>query len=249
MFNKENVKALSFALIVCLICALVLALCADGLKDIQAKNALVDKKKNILKALKITDKAGATPEEVKSFFENITSEQIESVYESKVKSFAVDGEGNKIEKPIKDISEKELAQYLLVYQYVEGSEVKAFAIPVEGKGLWSTLYGFLALEKDLNTVKGITFYKHGETPGLGAEIEQDWFQSNFVGKKILDEKGDLVSISVFKGHVEESTPGANHKVDGISGATMTGNGVTRLLEKDLSAYNKYFSKVRSGSNG
>ena len=111
-------------------------------------------------------------------------------------------------------------------------------IPISGKGLWSTLYGYFALEMDMKTVKGITFYKHGETPGLGAEVEKKWFQNNFIGKKIFDENSNLVSITVYKGSSGDDI----HGVDGISGATVTSNGVTNFLKSILNNYKPYLER-------
>ena len=124
----------------------------------------------------------------------------------------------------------------------------AYAFPIVGKGLWSTLYGYFALEGDLNTVRGITFYKHGETPGLGGEISKPWFQENFAGKRILDDDGSLVSVSVVKGFAADqySDPGdLEHHVDGISGATITARGVSAMVKEALEQYEPYFSSIRS----
>ena len=92
-------------------------------------------------------------------------------------------------------------------------------------------------------MKGITFYNHGETPGLGAEIEKDWFQNNFLGKKIKDLSGKLVSIEVVKGKSGDNI----HAVDGISGATITSRGVTDLLKHDLEKYSVYLNKQELGA--
>ena len=123
--------------------------------------------------------------------------------------------------------------------------IRDSAIPIAGKGLWGTMYGYFAIEPDAETVKGITFYKHKETPGLGAEVDKDWFKNNFVGKKLTNKNGELVSIEVIKGYVSETDPDAPHKVDGISGATITGTGLTTFLKSDLQKYEPYFAKVRS----
>jgi Na+-transporting NADH:ubiquinone oxidoreductase subunit C len=135
---------------------------------------------------------------------------------------------------------------LPLYVREEGGAPVAYAFPIEGKGLWSTLYGYLALEPDGNTVKGITFYKHGETPGLGAEIEKPWFQKNFVGKKVLADDGSLASITVVKGKVAETVPDdrKTHSVDGISGATITSKGVTNLVRAGLERYEPFLKTIR-----
>ena len=97
------------------------------------------------------------------------------------------------------------------------------------------MFGFIAIGEDGNTVKGITFYKHGETPGLGGEVEKEWFQENFVGKKIYNLDKKLVSVKVVKGKASDVLIGNDleHGVDGISGATVTSNGVTKFLRSYL----------------
>ena len=112
--------------------------------------------------------------------------------------------------------------------------------------MWSTLYGYLAVEPDGKTVKGITFYKHKETAGLGGEVEKPWFQNNFVGKQFIDDEGNLISIQVIKGKVSDDDPQSYHKVDGISGATITGRGLNQFLKEDLKKYEPFFKKIRNG---
>ena len=116
----------------------------------------------------------------------------------------------------------------------------ATMFPISGKGLWSTMYGYISLKDDLNTILGITFYKHGETPGLGAEIDRAWFQDNFKNKLLFDEGENFVSIKVVKGKAD----GSHHAVDGISGATMTSNGVTKLLSYDIGRYLNYIKSIK-----
>lgn len=122
----------------------------------------------------------------------------------------------------------------------EGADkASKYAFPISGKGLWSMLYGYLSLEADLETIAGISFYKHGETPGLGAEIEKPWFQSQFAGKKLY-KAGRAVDFAVAKpGSVLTDT-----SVDGISGATLTGNGVQALIRKDAAAYAEFFNSIK-----
>ncbi|MCA9404789.1 MAG: NADH:ubiquinone reductase (Na(+)-transporting) subunit C, partial [Candidatus Omnitrophica bacterium] len=135
-----------------------------------------------------------------------------------------------------------------LYVYKEGQQVISYAFPIIGKGLWSTLYGYLALEPNAMTVRGITYYKHGETPGLGAEIEKDWFQNNFKGKSIWDMKDqELWPVSVLKGKVADQINDPNkakHYVDGISGATMTSKGVTEMIDREVRKYEPFLAKVR-----
>lgn len=134
-----------------------------------------------------------------------------------------------------------------LFMKVEDGKVAAYCIPVVGKGLWSTIYGYIALEPDMNTVRGISFYKHGETPGLGSEIESEKFHDHFKGKKIFTEAGQLKSIRVIKGGVKKKSKNLIHEVDGISGATLTGDGVTKLLASSLALYEPYMKIIRKGA--
>ena len=237
---KGNTYTFIFAFIVCVICSFSLAAISQGLKAKQELNIALDIKKNILKAVDLRHPLAkdASPQDVLS------------VYDEKIEEVVVDEEGNIVEgKTPEDLSGEETADQNLypLYIYKEGGEVVAYCFPIEGKGLWSTLYGYLALEPDAITVRGITFYKHGETPGLGAEIEQDWFQNNFKGKKIWsEEENKLTPPEVVKGHVEGMIAEDEqfHYVDGISGATMTSKGVTALLDKWIRTYNPFFKKIR-----
>ena len=135
----------------------------------------------------------------------------------------------------------------LLFLYKPGEEVVSYIIPVEGYGLWDMIYGYIALEPDLNRVKDIRFYKHQETPGLGGECSQPWFTNMFKGKKILNSEGDFVSVAVVKGKAADlhTGPALQHYVDGISGGTITSKGITSFLKEDLGRYNKYFETLRS----
>lgn len=134
-----------------------------------------------------------------------------------------------------------------VFKYVsaeDSTKIEAYILPIYGNGLWDRIWGFVALDNSLETVKGISFGHKGETPGLGARISDDpVISERFEGKKIYDNSGKLVSVSMVKG--EKGEPLDEHHVDGMSGATMTGNGVNKMLKEYLSCYESYFNKVKS----
>jgi Na+-transporting NADH:ubiquinone oxidoreductase subunit C len=227
-----------------LVAALVLSLASQSLKGLQEKNVELDRKQNILAAAGLLEEEGC--------------DDLAACYERYIESYVIDSEGKTIdnpEKPALDIQfEKQLdvkpeERNLPVFVTKKDGKVVSYIIPVVGKGVWSTLYGYLALENDLNTIRGITFYKHAETPGLGAEIEKEWFQDNFKGKKIFDEKGNLVSVTVIKGKVDPDMKNSEHRVDGISGATLTGDGVSDLLKEVLEIYEPFIRMKREDSNG
>ncbi len=149
---------------------------------------------------------------------------------------------------VKSISSKVVEENALnYYECTTNNTLEGLILPVSGKGLWSTINGFLALDTDMNTIKGITFYKHGETPGLGGEIEKDWFTSQFIGKKIFDANSNLVSVEINKGKVANIN---DHEVDGISGATLTTKGVSDFLFSNLKNYEQFLTQNIAGdSNG
>ena len=136
------------------------------------------------------------------------------------------------EMSVKISPEKDLAgigrraKYSLVYLVKKDDKLAQVILPVDGKGLWGAIYGFLALEGDLSTVKGVTFYEHAETPGLGAEIENPSWKALWAGKKIYDEQGDL-QFNIAKGAADQNNP---HEIDGLSGATLTVNGVSAMVK-------------------
>ena len=243
MLNKEkNSFSILFAAVVCVVAAGLLSFASTKLRPLQEANAKLDKQKNVLVALKVgRDGERYGTEQVKAFYADTADQAtVQKLYETYVRAGVVDlATGDVVEGADPEAIGPGQAP---IWSLVKDGKVEAVAIDAIGKGLWSTLYGFLALESDFNTVRGITFYSHGETAGLGARIEEGWFQDGFVGKKIYDENGALVSVSVAKG----ATAKGEHEVDGISGATLTCKGVTGLLANELKAYGKWIEKNRSG---
>ncbi|MCK5013912.1 MAG: NADH:ubiquinone reductase (Na(+)-transporting) subunit C [Candidatus Omnitrophica bacterium] len=233
---ESNRYTFMFAFAVCVTCSLALSIVSEGLKEKKALNVALDIKKNILKAVSLE-----TPLSAK-----VQAKEVLDLYDAKIEEKVINAEGQVVEgkRPV-DIQEAE-ALYPL-YMYKEGGQIRAYCFPIVGKGLWSTIYGYFALEPDAMTVRGITFYKHGETPGLGAEIEKDWFQDNYKGKKIWDiQRNRLIPVKVVKGQVNNvvSKEEMPFYVDGISGATMTSKGVTAMVDKWINIYEPFFNKIR-----
>ena len=234
-----------FVLAITIIFGFLLALAASALRERQEFNASVNVKRNILVAVGLLDRDA-----------EVELTEIDALYTDSMQSFAVDRDGIVVEGIAGESLDLEVVlqnpdasehRYPVFVVASGGEPPSVYAIPVFGQGLWSTLYGYLALEADLETVRGMTFYAHKETPGLGAEIEQAWFQNNFVGKKILDVAGQLRTIQVVKGLVEDRIPASDRQyyVDGISGATVTGRGVSNLLETKVALYEPFFRRVRA----
>ena len=231
-----------FAAAVCVACSLLVSSTAVVLKEKQDVNKLLYKQQMVLDISGLINE-GDTPsvEEVNTFF----AERID-VLVLNMKTNVID-EDSGIEDPIgynqlkasKDAAlssavDKNLARVSRIPNHItvyiindEDGNPSRYVLPVEGMGLWGTMYGFVALDKDLNTIQGLTFYSHKETPGLGAEIDNPIWKAKWPGRLARDDSGAL-AIRVIKGPAE-SPEEAPHKVDGLSGATLTSNGVTNLL--------------------
>ena len=234
---KGNTYTFVFATIVCVVCGVMLSFFSEALRKQQELNMDLDVKRNILKAVVLKQPLP----------KKISPEEVLKIYESKIEELVIDDKGNIMEgKKPKELTEKDKALYPL-YIYKEDGQVVSYAFPIIGQGLWSTLYGYLALESDAVSVRGITFYKHGETPGLGGEIEKDWFQDNFKGKKVYSAKvKQLTPIAVVKGKAADlfKDEKLEYHVDGITAATITRNGVTEMMDRWLKIYDAYLSKRR-----
>lgn len=219
---SESLKSILFAAGLCLVCSILLTAASTGLQNRQNKNVAVDKQKNILLSLALVD-----PERT------YRPEEIESLYAKTIKSFRVDPAG-RIVSPSEDAGENSLP----IYIYLKDGQIEAYVVPIDSNGLWGRILGYLAIENDGSTISGFTVYKHSETPGLGGEIEQRWFQKNFVGKKIVNRHGDFASINIAKGAVQDiiSKEKQINYVDGISGATLTGKFLTAGIKDVLLEY-------------
>ncbi len=226
----KNSYTFSFAIVMVIVVAGLLSFTAINLKKPQLKNIELEKKQNILSSIGINverDQAGLT-------FDKYIKEKI--VLNSSGEE--VKGDAFKIDLS-KELKKNKKDQLLPLYvANVEGE--KKYIIPLRGKGLWGPIWGFLSLENDFNTVYGAVFDHKSETPGLGAEINQyEDFQQQFEGKQIL-EGAKVVSITVWKGGAKADDV---HGVDGISGGTITSDGVTYMLEERLNMYAPYFKNM------
>lgn len=237
----SNFQTFRFAIIITLTCSLLLAAAATLLKPRQQENVKLDIKKNILKSAGITK-----PEQ------QLSRQEIQKLYAENIEALVIDTKGDVVEgKTPESIDPKKDHEMYPVYEWKSNGQINAFIIPISGKGLWSTIYGYLAIEPDGSTIRGITFYQHGETPGLGGEIEKQWFTDNYIGKRIVNDEGKLVSVSVVRGKVKDKIAEDEqyHYVDGISGATLTGRGVDNFMKEDLKTYEPFFLKIRGEKKG
>ena len=228
---SDQIKSIAFTALVAVVCSLLLTGAATGLKDRKLRNIAVDRQKNILKAVGLVAPA-----------EKVAVEQIEQRYEKNIRCYTMDGAG----RIVADDSEPD---GLPVCFYVKSGQPKAYILPIDSRGLWGKIYGYMAIEDDGKTVAGFSVYSHNETPGLGGEIEKPWFQKNFIGKRIVDASGDLAAVGIAKGNVSEvvAVDQQANFVDGISGATLTGKYLTGGLKDVLTEYEMLSKQFRSGT--
>ena len=229
----SNSYTIVFTSIVTIILGGFLSVAAGTLKEIQELNVENDSKKNILSSL------GYEPDSNQLW----TSDDITKLFQLNIEAYVLNSNGERTNIDPASVNTDTDYENFPIYIDKRDGVVNGYAIPISGKGLWSTLYGYFAIEPDGITAKGITFYAHKETPGLGGEVDKPWFQNNFVGKRFIDEGGGLVGIKVAKGKANPNSP---YEVDGISGATITSKGLESFLVDDLEKYEPFFRKIRSG---
>lgn len=229
---NKNSYTFAFSAILVVVVGATLAFAAESLKPMQKENVRLEKMQNILASVKIE----STPEEAKEKFDQYIVEQklLNSKGEvtdfPKLSAFDIDAV-----KEYKTLDAEDRHYPLFVFE--DGGSRK-YIVPLAGKGLWGPIWGYVAFNGDMNTVFGSTFDHKTETPGLGAEISETWFQERFIGKTIFNESGDFVSVEVVKGGT--NVKGENHMVDGISGGTITSKGVGEMMERTLNVYVPYF---------
>lgn len=215
-----------------IIVATLLSLAATLLQPRQLKNLEIEKKKSMLESIGVSS----------------TRETTESLYDQHIKSsFVLNSKGEEVpgidafNVDLKVEQKKPLdKQYLPVFRAVTDNGENVIILPVQGKGLWGPIWGYVSLKSDMNTIYGVTFDHKGETPGLGAEISTPPFENMFPGKKIYE--GDkFVSIDVIKGGAKPDDP---HGVDAISGGTLTSKGLQNMLYDCIGKYNDWLLKNR-----
>jgi Na+-transporting NADH:ubiquinone oxidoreductase subunit C len=245
MQAETNKRIFFTALFLALFFSFVVSITAVVLRPIQQKNEELERNKNVLIAM------GKPSNDIENVFENI-------------KIYIYDLEKNSIEetdnireyfRDFKKLSEnretsisteeelegiKRIPKKIPFYVLYNNDKIECIVLPIYGNGLWSTMYGFIAIESDGKTIRGLTFYDQKETPGLGGEVDNPNWKAQWEGKKIYDENGNLM-ITVLKGSVDKADEKAKYQIDGISGATMTTNGVNQLIRFWLS--DRVFGKL------
>jgi Na+-transporting NADH:ubiquinone oxidoreductase subunit C len=271
--NDSLEKTIAIAVSLCLVCAVLVSFAAVALKPLQVNNKELDMKKNILEVAGLleegTDINAAFAEQIEAkivdletgdYVENIDANEYDQRKAAKdpAQSVAIPKE--------KDIAHIRIkAKYAKVFLVKESGAIKSIILPMHGYGLWSTLYGFLSLYPDGQTVQSINFYDQAETPGLGGEVVNPNWRALWKGKKVYaesdqpsSEKGFIneadigePALSLIKGVVDNTKPGSQYQVDGLAGATLTSTGVTNLVRYWMSneGFAPYLKKVRTVRGG
>ena len=257
--NESVIKTIGVAFAVCLICSLIVSASAVSLRDKQKENKLNDKKIKILEVADIKIESdqtigeafnkleqkyidfntGKLMDEYKNF--NIDEyDQLISLKDSTLSSPVPKSEDIAIIKNRENVGK--------VYLVMQNDNISKIVLPIRGYGLWGTLYGYIAIENDLNTVVGIEFYEHKETPGLGGEVDNPSWKNSWAGKQIYNNN-DEVYLSVLKGVVPKDDPEFIYKIDGLSGATLTSNGITNMIKYWFgeSGYSKFLANLNNES--
>lgn len=246
--RQSNAYVIGFAAILTVVLGGLLALAATGLKEPQQAAVKLDTRTKILSAVM-----------------NISKEDnVHQIYEERIRSKVVNIEGDEVERletgepaiaeqidigrQFRKAPEDRLYPVFLFVNKDDPEQVDAYIVPVYGNGLWDRIWGFVALEPDLVTVRGVRFDHAGETPGLGARITDEGVQDRYVGKKIYDDLGELVSIEMVKGETNNPSLYDEYHVDGMSGSTLTAKGVNNMLRNYFSYYENYFKSIETSKD-
>ena len=233
MGNDSISKTFGVALALCVVCAVVVSSAAVILRPTQEINKLIDLKTNILASAGLLQEGVS----IETQFEQITPRVVDlstgrftdaidaATYDQRA-AFKDPAMSEALDPKQDPAKIRRRANYATVY-LVQGEGIEKIILPIKGYGLWSTLYGFLALEADLQTVAGIGFYEHTETPGLGGEVDNPKWKSSWIGKQAYNQ-GEL-AITVLKGKADMSRAGSESQIDGLAGATLTTRGVDNLV--------------------
>ena len=262
--NDRLEKTIFIAVSLCLVCSVLVSFGAVALKPLQVYNKSLDMKKNILEVAGLLEEGkdvdDAFAEKIEAKIVDLeTGEYVENIdpNEYDQRKAAKDPAQNVAIPKDKDIAHIRVkAKLAKVFLVKEAGAIKSIILPISGYGLWSTLYGFLSLEPDGQTVQSINFYDQAETPGLGGEVVNPKWRELWKGKKVYaePEKGTNEAtdfgepaLKLVKGVVDNDKPGAQYQVDGLAGATLTSNGVSNLIKYWMSkeGFARYLSKVRS----
>ena len=259
MQRDSSLKTILVATILCVVCSVLVSTTAIKLKPLHVLNAKRDIQKKLLLTADLIPHSQVSQEEQERIFNQFVEQKIidlksgreVSWEKEKTQSFdavkaAKDPQLGEHIAPGKDLGKiRRRSKYGKVYLIKREGKLRQMVLPVYGKGLWSTLYGFISLGADLQTVQGLSFYAHGETPGLGGEVDNPNWKAQWKGKRALDDSFQII-LDVLKGRVNPQNPQASSQVDGLTGATITSNGVEALIHYWLGqeGYGPYLATVK-----
>ncbi len=255
--SHSNQRAFTVTFVVCVVCSALVIAAAVLLRPVQQANRLLERQTNVLAAAGLLEpgkSVEALSKQLDSRLVDLASGEFVEVEDPEhfdARKAARDPTQSIALTPEQDIAQiKRRANYARVYLvWNKAGDLKTIILPVYGYGLWSQLYGFLALESDGNTVVGLSFYEHAETPGLGGKVDDPRWKRLWPGKRVYDEQW-RPAIQLVKGAVNRQSPEASHQVDALSGATLTTRGVEDLLRFWLGpdGFGKFLAKMRKGGN-
>jgi Na+-transporting NADH:ubiquinone oxidoreductase subunit C len=260
MQQHSNAYIIGFAAAVCLVCSIVVSSSAVALRPRQVFNKELDRQKQVLlvAGLLAADES-ADGERIKRLFEeSIEPRAVDlatGVYDESIDPASYDQrkatKDPEISRPAdpNNAGVRRLPNTAVVYHKIVDGRLEMLILPIEGAGLWSTLYGFIALAPDTSTIEGITFYEHGETPGLGGEVDNPSWKALWPGRQAFDADGEI-AIEVIKGYAGPP-PEDPYRVDGLSGATITARGVSHLVRFWLGddGFGPYIDQFRASQGG
>jgi Na+-transporting NADH:ubiquinone oxidoreductase subunit C len=257
-------KTIVVSLAVCIVCSLLVTTAEVSLRGYRYENKKLYRIRNILLSAGLSSERGDAisvyEERVRPVLVDLSSglpvprndfNDVLNIDGFDIRRLSADPEyGRSVPKGADIAGLSRVPAYMPVYFILEGEEVGSIVFPIYGRGIWSTMYGFIALERDLKTVRGFTIYEHGETPGLGGEVDNPRWKSTWKGKQAFDEEGNL-RISVIKGDVDSSRPDAPYQIEGLSGATLTTHGVDGMIKFWLgeNGYNTLIERLREDIHG
>ena len=228
MDRNSNMYTFVFAIVMVIVVAAALAFTATTLKPLQAENVRQEKMQNILSTIGINITRKEASEQFSQFVKQELALNSDGTVNEQVDAFKIE----LMKETKKSAGEQAFPLY------IAQKEGKTFyIIPLFGAGLWKEIWGYIALDEDKNTIIGASFDHAGETAGLGAEINQSWYEDQYIGKTILDDDNNFVSVVAVKaGAIADP----KHSVDAISGGTITSDGVSLMIEERLGNYLPYF---------
>lgn len=257
--NNDSIsKTLIVVISLCLVCAIVVSTAAVQLRPMQQVNKKLDSQINILRSVGLLE-GHATAAQVAELFGKHIDTRLVNLQTGEIDASCDSACAEEFDyrKSLKDgkslaaaddmASIRRISEQAPVYlSYDENRNLQAIVLPVHGYGLWSTMHAFLALKTDGNTIIGLNYYEHGETPGLGGEIDNPRWKAQFAGKKLTNEAGELALTILKPGNAD---PQSAHQVDGLSGATLTANGVQHTFTFWIgeNGFGPFLTKVRQGA--